>query len=243
MTLRADFDSLWDFNDPAGTELKFRQLLPGEGDEDSGSDRHLELLTQIARAQGLQRAFDAAHGTLDDVEARLPSASRRVTIRYQLERGRVFNSSKQPERARRLFLDAWTTARTEAEDALAVDAAHMLAIIASPQEAADWNRQALELAESSSDSKARQWAGSLHNNIGWACHGEGNFATALDHFEKALESRIAQKKPGEIRVAKWCVARALRSLGRVDEALALQQQLAEECAADGKPDGYAISRV
>ena len=58
-----DFDKLWDFNDPAATEQTFRALLPraaGSGDE----SYRAQLLTQIARAQGLQRKFDEAHGEL-----------------------------------------------------------------------------------------------------------------------------------------------------------------------------------
>ena len=61
-----DFDSLWNYDDPAATEQQFRELLPAA--ESSGDKSyHLQLLTQIARAQGLQRQFEAAHQTLDGV--------------------------------------------------------------------------------------------------------------------------------------------------------------------------------
>lgn len=59
-----DFQGLWDYNDPAGTESKFRAVLAkAEASDDRGYQA--ELLTQIARAQGVQRQFDAAHATLD----------------------------------------------------------------------------------------------------------------------------------------------------------------------------------
>ena len=54
-----DIDSLWDYNDPAATEAQFRALLPrvqAEGD----ADYEAELLTQLARAQGL-----GVHGRVD----------------------------------------------------------------------------------------------------------------------------------------------------------------------------------
>ncbi len=41
-----------------------------------------------------------------------------------------------------------------------------------------------------------------------------------------------------MRIARWCVARCLRSLGRVEEALAEQQALAAELEAEGEVDGY-----
>src|SRR5919108_567957 len=92
-----DFDALWDYGRPGETEARFRQLLPQIAPQ---ADQHAELLTQIARAQGLQRRFADAHQTLDAVQGLLPGVPSRVTIRYLLERGRVFNSARQPEHAR-----------------------------------------------------------------------------------------------------------------------------------------------
>src|SRR5436189_9523 len=101
-----EFDSLWDFDDPAGTEARFREKLPSAV-ESGDRPYHAELLTQIARAQGLQRQFPDAHNTLDRVLDLLPLARPRARIRYLLERGRVFNSSKEPDKAWPLFLEAW----------------------------------------------------------------------------------------------------------------------------------------
>lgn len=57
MTTLPDFDSLWDYNHPAETERRFRELLPVAT---SSADRSYcaQLLTQIARTLGLQRRFD-----------------------------------------------------------------------------------------------------------------------------------------------------------------------------------------
>ena len=95
-----DFDALWDYSRPEQTETKFREILlqfPEDG------PAFLELLTQIARAQGLQRKFEHAHQTLDQVERRLGEVASRPRIRYLLERGRVFNSSGEAEKARPYF--------------------------------------------------------------------------------------------------------------------------------------------
>ena len=102
-TDRPKFDALWNYGDPAGTEAKFRALLPrAQASGDAGYE--LELLTQIARAQGLRGDFDAAHATLDAVERRLLERDMPVAcVRYLLERGRVFNSSGKPDRAMPLF--------------------------------------------------------------------------------------------------------------------------------------------
>ena len=146
-----DFDSLWDYSNPDQTETKFREVLPQFPD---GNER-LELLTQIARTQGLQRKFDEAHKTLDEVEGQLSVDSSCARVRYLLERGRVFNSSKYPEEARPFFEQALTMAQELKEDFYAVDAAHMLAIVADPASSLDWNLRAIQMAESSADEKAR----------------------------------------------------------------------------------------
>jgi hypothetical protein len=99
-----DFEALWDYSHPDQTEAKFREILLSFPEEDIG---FLELLTQIARAQGLQGKFNHAHQTLDQVEQRLGEFPSRSKVRYLLERGRVFNSSSAPERARPLFRKAY----------------------------------------------------------------------------------------------------------------------------------------
>ena len=81
-----------------------------------------------------------------------------------------------------------------------------------------WNLKALELADRSEEPRARKWRGSLHNNMGWTFHDRGDFDTAMQHFKSALEARQEEQNPELIRVAQWCIARTLRSLGRVDEA-------------------------
>ena len=143
MTDPRDFDALWNYNDPAETESRFRELLPIV--EKSGDASYCaQLLTQIARAQGLQRQFDAAHQTLDTVESMLTDDLKIAHVRYLLERGRVFNSSKHPAEARPLFLQAWELAQAVGEDGYAVDAAHMIAIVETSEQALIWNLKALD---------------------------------------------------------------------------------------------------
>lgn len=236
---KPDFDQLWDYDDPAGSEAKFRALLPAAAD----AAVRAELLTQIARAQGLQRQFDLAHQTLDEAGRLLAPELKRAHIRYLLERGRVYNSSRRPDQAQPLFLEAWEQARAAGEDFYAVDAAHMLGIVEPPEQQMAWNLRSLELAEASSEPRARGWLGSLYNNIGWVYHDQGEYERALDLFRKALQFREAQGQARETRIAKWCVARALRSLGRLEEALAMQRALLDDWDRAGGQDGYVFEEL
>ena len=122
----------------------------------------------------------------------------------------------------------WIWRKRLGEDFYAVDAIHMLAIIAEPASALTLNLQAIQLAESSGQEKARNWLGSLYNNMGWTYHDMGEYESALKIFEKAEAFRRSKGSVNEIRIAIWCVARTLRSLNRVEEALSKQMALNAE---------------
>jgi tetratricopeptide (TPR) repeat protein len=58
-----------------------------------------------------------------------------------------------------------------------------------------------------------------------------------------LQWREVQSSRPKIRIARWCIARALRSLGRLDEALALQQAIQQELTDEGTTDGYVLEEL
>lgn len=237
-----DFDRLWDYSDPAATEQKFRDLLPQVGA--NSREKQLELQTQIARTLGLQKQFEAAHALLDLVEAGLDSAGAVTRQRYLLERGRVFNSAGEPARAQPLFLQAWELRTAGGDDFHSVDAAHMLGIVTADEEAIGWNRAAMALAEESTNPRATNWLGSLYNNLGWTYHDRGDFEEALVMFENGVARReLTPEAVAPLRIARWCVARAQRSLGRTAEALEQQEALLQEYEADGRRSGYVFEEL
>lgn len=247
-----DIDSLWDYNRPLETEARFRALLPQA--EAAGDQAYrLVLLTQIARCHSLTGRYEGAHALLDQVAAALDGAPSLdgapplVRVRYLLERGRTLNSSGDPAGALPLFAEALAVARAAGLDGYAVDAVHMLAIAAPLEERLAWHQQAVALAEASSQPQARRWFGALYNNLGWTLHDLGQYEEALATFEKALAWRQTQADAEATRIARWCVARTLRSLGRCEEALAEQWALLAEyeSAPAGEHDepGYTYEEL
>lgn len=232
-----DIDSFWEYGYPAASEARFRTALAA-----SEGDGRLELLTQIARTFSLRGEFGAAHAVLDEVEQELGRAGVRPQLRYLLERGRSFNSSGAPEQARALFIAAWEQSQAAGAvgvAGLAVDAAHMVAITyAGAPEAVEWNQKGLALARAADDPKARALIPAILNNSAWDLHGLGRYDDALALFAEAQAEWTARGKPAQIQIARWSVARCLRSLGRCKEALAIQEALAAEHAATGTADGY-----
>jgi len=238
-----EFDKFWDFNNPAETQKKFMDILPQA--ENSGDTAYLiELITQIGRTQGLQMKFDDAHKTLDRVEKLLKEEYKRPKVRYLLERGRTFNSSKVFDKARELFLQAYNLASEIKEDNLAVDAAHMMGIVEKGDESLKWNEIAMKDAENSSDERTKGWLGSLYNNTGWTYHDMGEHEKALKLFEKNVVWHTERDSKSELIIAKWCVGRTLRSLNRVNESLKLQIDLNKEITDKGlEQDGYNYEEI
>jgi len=233
-----DIDSYWEYADPAASEARFRDLL-GQVQ----ADERLEVQTQIARTYSLRRDFAQAHRLLDEVEPQLAAAGAAPRVRYLLERGRTYNSAGEKQRARPLFVEAWQVASAAGLEGLAVDAAHMVPIVVGGAEGAEWTRRGVELARRSGDPKARAMLPALLNNQAWNLHDEGRFEEALPVFREAEAAWLATGRQPQGRIARWSVARCLRSLGRYEEALAIQRALEQEWAAAGQADGYVFEEI
>jgi tetratricopeptide (TPR) repeat protein len=220
---------LWDFDDPAGSGERFLDAAEGADEPDRTA-----WLTQYARTLGLQERYDDAHKVLD----RLSSDGPQAATYLDLERGRVLNSSGHADEARPVFESAARTAEAAGLEALHVDALHMIAIVAPPEEQHEVNAQALAVARAATDQRARDWDASLLNNIGMTYADAGDFEQALSAFEEALTACERIGEPGRLRVARWMIAWSLRNLGRRDEALAIQRALKEELDSVGETDSY-----
>lgn len=222
-------DDMWDYDDPEATESRFRALL---ADMDMPLSYALEVHTQIARTFSLRGQFAEAHEILDGVQRDMDGGDR-VEVRYLLERGRTWHSAGKQEKAIPLFHRAFALADTLGEPFYAVDALHMVAIAVPANESLSWNLRAITYAKRAEDGRARDWLGSLYNNTAWSYFDQRDYEAALALFQHALTERRRQGKPAAVRIARWCVGRTLRALGRVDDALAIKRELEQDPDHDG----------
>jgi tetratricopeptide (TPR) repeat protein len=238
-----EWRKMWNFGDPAGTEARFREAIAAG--EDAGDEEYVLIVTtQLARTQGLQRNWKAAHETLDEVEEELEGRSVELRMRYLLERGRTLNSSGDPGASALLFEDAWALGQGADEDVLTADAGHMLAIVLPPRNALEWAEKTMQFCEDSPDERCQGWLGPLYNNTGWTYHDKGDYEKALELWEKSLTFREAQGAPDPIFISRWTIGRCYRSMARYQDALALQHQLHEDRAAAGNPGkGYVEEEI
>lgn len=224
---------LWDFDDLDATEQRLGRAL----EEEATDEGRAEVLTQLARVEGLRGDFGAAERLIEKAVADA-GPSTVAAVRVDLERGRIRRSSGRPEAALPLFESAYGTACKGSHWFLAADAAHMAALAApGPAGFRTWTRRGVDLAEAHDD--ASYWAGPLLNNLGWEHYEAGELEPALDAFERALHARERDpENPGAIAIARYAVGKALRGLGRADEAIPLLEQSVFWADSAGDPDGW-----
>ncbi len=202
---------LWDFDDLNATAARLQRQLDAETDDGGRA----EVLTRLARVQGLRDEFRAGETVLRRAE-RLAGASAVARIRIDLERGRLLRSGGDSAAALPLFVAAYDAALSLGEEFIAADAAHMAAL-AAPDRAAilEWTRRGIELAEATSDPEVAYWLGPLLNNLGVEYAESGEHEAALDAFERALQASLRYpENPEAIQLARESIDEARRALGR-----------------------------
>jgi tetratricopeptide (TPR) repeat protein len=224
---------LWDFGDLDASEGRFAERL----DEEQDDGLRAELLTQLARVDGLRGDFDAGEERLREAEA-LAGESPRAGVRIDLERGRLRNSSGDPEAALPLFVRAAESAGEQGELFIAADAAHMAAIAAPTRDdRLAWTKRGIALAESGDG--GRYWVGPLLNNLGWDQYEAGEHDAALASFDQALEHRLGDPGNQEaIAFGRYGVAKAQQALGRHAEAAEQLGLAVAWTEQEGAPDGW-----
>lgn len=222
---------LWDFSDPAASEQRFQELRP-TAEESWSLSAQAELLSQVARAQGLATRYADAHGTLD--RALALAESRRAEAWVEIERGRVLRSNGAPGAAEPHFERALDLAREASEDALTADALHMLAIV----DPTAWRERAIAFSVASDDPDVRRWLGPLYHNT-WLEHVQsGRLDEALVWARRAHEFRLERADAEGERIARWCICHTLRKRGDFEDALSGLRELLSGYGDDGDPSGY-----
>jgi tetratricopeptide (TPR) repeat protein len=224
---------LWDFGDLDASEERLRAQLAKEPTDEGRA----EVLTQLARVEGLRGDFEAGKRLVSEAKS-VGGDSTLAAVRIDLERGRILRSSGDREGALPLFEAAFAKAVDAQLAWLAADAAHMAALAAPDREGfAEWTQRGIARAEEHED--ASYWAGPLLNNLGWDHYEAEEYELALDSFERALRAR--QRDPENrdgVELAQYAVGKALRALGRSGEAIPLLEEAVASATERGAPDGW-----
>ena len=97
---------LWDFDDLDASEARLGAQL----DRETSEAGRAEVLTQLARVEGLRGDFEACDRLLAEAEP-LAGSDPAANVRLQLEHGRRYRSSGDTDAALPFFRAAWERAR------------------------------------------------------------------------------------------------------------------------------------
>ena len=98
----------------------------------------------------------------------------------------------------------------------AIDAAHMVAIVGTPEEQIEWGMKGISEAE---QSNATNWLGPLWNNLAWTYETGGDFEKTLEAYLKARENHWKYGDEMNKLISDWAVGHAHRLLGNYDSAM------------------------
>ena len=239
-----DIDGFWASDDLTVTESKIRQNIPNKP-ESAWTPEEIGSLTQLARVQNLQEKNEEAKATLDRARtlfALCPQNPARVRteIRLLLEEGRHLWLARNPAKAQNIFSQAWTMANESNEPFFAIDAAIMLSLCQPKKFQNDWLQKALNMAETTTDEKAKLWLTQVYVLNGWHFFDFRRFDEALDSFNKALARPRGNGETSDLFMIRWCIGRTLRGLNRVAEALDVQTQIKTDLSIIGRVNGYVF---
>lgn len=176
----------------------------------------VEALSQVARMNLLLDDREAGRAALAEAATKAVDSDAAGWSRYLGVRGRFEWKEGDFDRARQTFEEMYTYCSTNSLAGRAIDAAHMVAIVApTPEEQVRWSRFAIEAAEKSGE---ESWLGPLWNNLACTYYDGKQFENALECFLKARDYHW--RFSGEVArlFADYHVGMALRNLGQLDEA-------------------------
>ena len=239
-----DSEIPWDLTDPATAEVRLSRLKQDLSADPEQRGRLIDALTQLARAQSLQGKLIEAERTLEEAERMLPTVEQLgPKLRTLLERGRLLVLRRTPMEAKNRFLEVWKLASEAGEHFHAVDAAQMMSVVETKKKKSEWTLRALAMSEASTDARVRRWCGPLHIELGWHFAELMQLPKALESFQRAATCFAAEDSQRNASMARCWMARMLRLMDRVEEALVVQQEVQVELRQINVANGVVFEEI
>ena len=193
----------------------------------------VEALSQVARTYLTTDKKEEGRPWLEKARVRVKEGEGAGWGRYLGVKGRFEWKDDQLEEARRTFVQQYDFCMAQGLYEMSVDAAHMVAIVAPPDQQLEWAQKGITAAEKGN---LPGWLGPLWNNLAYTYETLGDYPRALDCYLKARTYHYQVGDEKARYVADWAVGRGYRLTGQLEEAERwLTQALAAvEQAGDGE---------
>lgn len=197
-------------------KLYEKAVMAAENDSGDGSIL-VEALSQVARSHLAQDRPEEAAVWLERA-AQLANENEPLGwSRYIGVKGRFEWKGGDSDKATTTFESMYEYCLEHDLHDRAVDAAHMVALTAGPEQQVEWGKRGIAAAE---DGGLDSWLGPLWNNLGWTYSELGRHDDALKALLKAREYhwKTASGETPKL-VADWSVASAYFKAGDVRKSL------------------------
>ena len=176
----------------------------------------VEAASQIARMNLLLEHADVGRQWLDTAAQRATDSDPMGWSRYLGVKGRFEWKDNELKTARETFDRMYNYCTTNALWGRAIDAAHMVAIVAeSSGDQIEWGKRGIEAAEKTDN---EQWLGPLWNNLAGTYYDLKQYDSALTCYLKAREYHWRFSGEYAKLFADYHVGMTYRLLGNLDEA-------------------------
>jgi tetratricopeptide (TPR) repeat protein len=214
-SLLAEADEIFQNRDYAKALDKYLEVQLQARDEFNRSVE-TEALAQIARMQLLLRNKEESRQWLERASERASDSDPLGYSRYLGVKGRYEWKDNDLAAARQTFDEMYVYCNTNALWSRAVDAAHMIAIVAeSPKEQVEWGYKGIEAAEAGG---VESWLGPLWNNLAGTYYDMQNYDSALVCYLKSRDYHWRFSDEISKLFADYHVGMTYRLLGQFDEA-------------------------
>lgn len=176
----------------------------------------VEALSQMARMCLLTNRPDEAKKYLAEAASRATDSDSMGWSRYLGVKGRMEWKAGDLKAARQTFEDMFDYCSLHDLWSRAVDAAHMVAIVAeTPEDQIEWSRKGIAIAESRD---TENWLGPLWNNLGGIYYEMKKYDSALECYATARQYHWRFSDERSKLVADYHVGMTYRFLGDYKEA-------------------------
>lgn len=176
----------------------------------------VESLAQLARLNLLAGKVETGQDWLEKARERASDSEPLGWSRFLGVEGRFEWKAGNLKTAQETFEQMYGYCVEHSLWGRAVDAAHMVAIVADNiEEQIKWTHKGIEMAESR---RAHQWLGPLWNNLGGIYHDNKQFDSALQCYLKAREYHWQHSSESSKLFADYHIGMSYRLNGQLDEA-------------------------
>jgi tetratricopeptide (TPR) repeat protein len=174
-----------------------------------------ESLAMVARCHLIQGDKETGRPIIMEAEKVAQPKEPLGWSRYLGVRGRFEWQDGEMTKAKATFVDMYNYCSGEKLYDRAIDAAHMVAIVGTPEEQVEWGKKGIQEAEAGN---VTGWLGPLWNNLGATYEDQKLYPKAVEAYLKAREYHHKYSDELAGVIADWAVAHAYRLNENYDEA-------------------------